>query len=238
MMAKPFTNEQHRSSGTGSTLRDVILGGQDGLVNVLGIILAVATAVSDPRLVIVAGLAATFAESISMAAVAYTSMKAARDFYKSEEAKEKWEMENKPEAEVEEIRVIYKAKGFKGRILSDIVKKITSNKKMWLDIMMKEELNLTREEGNPLKNAATVGIAAMIGSLVPLAPFLFMNVQNAITGSVVLSVIVLFVSGYVKGKLTTGKNLRSGVEMAIIGMAAAFIGYAIGAILGVALYAA
>src|SRR3989344_5030954 len=69
----------------GSLLRQLILGGQDGLVNVLGIILAVATATNDAKIVLIAGLAATFAESISMAAVAYTSSKAARDHYLREQ---------------------------------------------------------------------------------------------------------------------------------------------------------
>jgi VIT1/CCC1 family predicted Fe2+/Mn2+ transporter len=72
----------HKESN-GSELRDFILGGQDGLVNVLGIILGVATAVQDARIVIIAGIAATFAESISMGAVAYTSFKASKDFYRS-----------------------------------------------------------------------------------------------------------------------------------------------------------
>ena len=130
----------HRASSTGYNLRDVILGGQDGLVNVLGIILAVATAVSDVRIVLIAGLAAAFAESVSMAAVAYTSTKAARDFYRSELEREKREMKEMPLQETREIRQIYARKGFSGPLLSAIVKKITSNKKLWLKTMMEEEL--------------------------------------------------------------------------------------------------
>ena len=74
---------QKKRLNDGVNLKDIILGGQDGLVNVLGVILGVAAATSDSRIVIIAGLSATFAESISMAAVAYTSSKAARDYYKS-----------------------------------------------------------------------------------------------------------------------------------------------------------
>lgn len=79
--------EQHQTQ-RGELLRDVILGGQDGLVNVLGVILAVAVATTDVRVVLIAGLAATFAESISMAAVAYTSQKAEADFYQRERKRE------------------------------------------------------------------------------------------------------------------------------------------------------
>jgi len=236
MAGKYAHKEMHRGTGTGSLLRDIILGSQDGLVNVLGIILAVATAIVDVKIVIIAGLAATFAESISMAAVAYTSTKASRDFYRSELEREKWEMNHWPDREREEIRVIYKNKGFTGALLNAIVKRITSNKKMWLNVMMDEELHLTESHDNPVKSAAIVGFSAIGGSIVPLISFFFLPVREAIIASLILAIIVLFVTGYIKGKLTT-KPLRSAVEMAIIGMAAAIVGYAIGAVLGVALYA-
>jgi len=233
MAGKYVHRELHRGTGTGALLRDVILGSQDGLVNVLGIILAVATAVVDVKIVIIAGLAATFAESISMAAVAYTSTKASRDFYRSERQREEWEMKHVPEREREEIRVIYKSKGFSGTLLNAIVRKVTSNKKMWLNVMMDEELHLTESHDNPVKSAAIVGFSAIGGSIVPLISFFFLPVGEAIIASLILAIIVLFVTGYVKGKLTT-KPLRSAVEMAIIGMAAAIVGYAVGAVLGVA----
>src|SRR3989344_3306425 len=110
-----------------SYLADVILGGQDGLVNVLGVILGVAAASGDQRIIIAAGLAATFAESVSMGAVAFTSMLARRDFYEAELAREKREMVEVPEVETEEIREIYRKKGFKGKLLEQIVEKITSD---------------------------------------------------------------------------------------------------------------
>jgi predicted membrane protein (TIGR00267 family) len=162
-----------------------------------------------------------------------------RDFYKSEEKRELWEIDHMPEAEVQEIREIYEKKGFRGETLEGIVKHITSDKKLWLKVMMEEELHLYPEEyKNPIKDAVIVGVSATVGSLVPLIPFIFLPIQEAIIGSIILSIIVLFLTGYVKGHLTTGKKIRSGIELAVIGMAAALAGYAIGAILGVALYAA
>ncbi len=230
--------EQHKSVDTGNNLRDIILGSQDGLVNVLGVILAVATAAADVRLVLIAGLAATFAESVSMAAVAYTSSKAAKDFYRSELERETKEVEELPDVERQEIRDIYRKKGFSGAMLEAIVKKITSSKKLWIRIMMEEELHLSAGEYNkPGRDAAIVGFAALLGSLVPLLPYFFLPVANATITALVISVIVLFGVGYVKGKMTI-KPIKSGIELAVIGMAAAMIGYAIGAVLGVALYAA
>src|SRR5512137_1022737 len=87
-----------------SALADIILGGQDGLVNVLGVILGVAAATSDPRIVLVAGLAATFAESVSMGAVAYTSTLADADYYEAERAREFRHINEVPHLETNEIR--------------------------------------------------------------------------------------------------------------------------------------
>src|SRR5512147_3022551 len=110
-----------------SRLSDIILGGQDGLVNTLGVILGVAAATSDSRIVIAAGMAATFAESISMGAVAYTSKLAEHDLYHSERAREHRHIHLAPEVEIEEIRNIYRKKGFEGETLDKIVEVITSN---------------------------------------------------------------------------------------------------------------
>ncbi len=231
-------HKEHHSGKSGYNLRDIILGGQDGLVNVLGVILAVAIATQDSKIIIIAGLAATFAESVSMAAVAYTSSKAVNDYYKGQLEKEKQEMKEVPEIERREIYNIYRRKGFSGQILSSIVRKITSNKKLWLKTMMEEELHLYPDEyESPGRDAAIVGFSAVIGSLVPLLAFFFVGVQAGIILSLIFSVIVLFVTGAIKNHITIGNPVRGGIEMAAIGMTAALVGYAIGAVLGVALYA-
>ena len=225
--------EPHKT-GQGSDLRDFILGGQDGLVNVLSVILGVAVATNDIRIIIIAGLAATFGESISMAAVAYTSFKAEYEFYQSELAREKREIKEVPEMERKEIRDIYYKKGFRGTLLNQVVNKITSNEKVWLETMMTEELHLYKESPkSPTRTAAIVGIAAVIGSLIPLLPFLFLSISNGIIVSVILSTFFLFIVGSVKAKITAGNWIRSGAELAAIGMAAAMIGFGIGSILGV-----
>ena len=110
-----------------SALSDVILGGQDGLVNVLGVILGIAAATGDAYMIMVAGLAATFAESVSMAAVAYTSTIADADYYESEREREYRHIREVPNLEREEIRQIYADKGFSGELLGRIVDTITAN---------------------------------------------------------------------------------------------------------------
>ena len=229
-MAAEELEEHARRAPTGSLLRQVILGGQDGVVNVLGLALGVASATSDPRLVIISGLAGTFAESISMAAVAYTSSRATQDHYISEVEKEKWEMENLPEVERDEVRLIYMKKGFRGRVLEDIVKRITSNRKTWLESMMSDELGLGSElkKIDPPREAAVVGFASLLGSLIPIVPFFLLPVFDGILAAVAISTVTLFAAGFKKAQLTVGNPWKSGIEMALVGMVAAIAGYAIG----------
>jgi len=226
--------EEHHELERGGLLRDSILGGQDGLVNVLGIVLGVAAATLETRVVIIAGLAATFAESLAMAAVAYTSTKAERDFYWNQYEKEKKEVDEGSPTEVEEVRELYRRKGFTGKLLEDVVKKISSNKKVWLDFMMHEELRLDRPDGDsPTKSAFIVGVSAFIGSLIPLTGFFFLPVVQAMWFSVISAAAVLFAAGAIKAKLTIGSWWKTGLEMMAIGMLAAISGYAVGAVLGV-----
>lgn len=214
------------------TLPEIILGGQDGLVNVLGVILGVAAATSTNDLVLVAGLAATFAESISMGAVAYTSKIAEADYYQSEYEREKWEIERVPEGEKEEVRAIYEDYGFKGKILDEIVEKITSNKDIWLKVMMEQELKLEPvDRKQALSGGFIVGFSALVGSFIPLTPFFFLPIKAAIGVSIVVSALTLFVVGFYKAKKTIGRNLlKQGIEMMLIGMISAFAGYLIGSI--------
>jgi len=219
-----------------SRLRDFILGWQDGVVNVLGVTLGVATATNDLRLILIAALAATFAESISMMAVAYTSFKAENDFYKSEVQREKNEMREMPDQERNEVRTIFRKLGFSGSLLNSAVKRITANKKRWLDMMMEYELKLSPPKHSPLNVAIVVGLSAVVGSLIPIIPFLFLPINSAILGSVLLSTSVLFFVGLYKGYSTIGNPLRSGIEMALIGILAALAGYGIGAVLGATIF--
>ncbi len=236
MSRKPRTIKfpHKETSGLGYEIKDIILGAQDGLVNVLGVILAVAAATTVTKLVIIAGLAATFAESISMGAVAYTSTKSLKAFYQSELEREKREIEELPKQEREEIKQVYIQKGFTGTLLNQVVSKITSNKKVWLDTMMNEELKLPAPENEkPVKSALVVGFSALVGSLFPLLSFLFLPVPEASIISIIISILVLFLLGAAKAKVTVGKWWRSGLEISIIGIVAALVGYGIGAILGV-----
>ena len=215
-----------------SILSDVILGGQDGLVNVLGVILGVAAATQDVYLVLVAGLSATFAESVSMGAVAYTSTLADADYYESEREREYRHIEEVPNLEEKEIRDIYTKKGFSGDLLDRIVTTITTDKDVWVAVMLAEEHQLSpSDRGQALRSAVIVGIAAIIGSLIPLIPFVFLPVQVSVYTAILVSALVLFVVGFYKARVTVGKPGKSGLEMALIGTLSALVGYAVGLVL-------
>ena len=217
-----------------SALADIILGGQDGLVNVLGVILGIAAATSDPRIVLVAGLAATFAESISMGAVAYTSTLAEADFYESERAREYRHIQQVPRLEREEVCQLYQDKGFQGELLDRIVDTITTNKDVWVAVMMAEEHQLTpTDRKQALRAALLVGFSAIVGSLIPLAPFLFFPIVPSMVASVAVTALVLFAVGVYKARVTVGHPGKSGLEMAVIGTVSALVGYVVGALLRV-----
>ncbi len=223
---------------TGRMLSEIILGGQDGLVNTLGVILGIAAASSDFRVVVAGGLAGAMAEAVSMGAVGYTSKVAEKDYYLSELQREEDEIENIPHEEVQEIRDIYEKKGFRGDLLEEVVRVVTSDKKVWLHTMMQEELKLSPvDDGQPVKSALLIGFSSFVGALVPLVPFaLFYFLDGpasrqmplAVTIAMLIAAIVLFVVGAVKSKLTIGVWYKSGFSMLVIGVISAMVGYVVG----------
>lgn len=224
------TDPHKRASG----LSDFILGAQDGLVNVLGVVLGIAAATNDARIVLVAGLATTFAESISMGAVAYTTTLADADLYQSEREREYRHIMEAPNLEIKEIRDIYASKGFKGELLDHIVNTITANQDVWVAVMMAEEHNLAPvDRKTAVRAAIVVGVSAILGSLVPLFPFIFWPVSVSMWLSILVTALVLFGIGAYKASVTVGKPMKSGFEMAVIGTVSALAGYLVGIILKV-----
>lgn len=219
----------HEPHKKGSRLSDIILGGQDGLVSILGLLLGLAAATKSSRIIIAGGLATIFAETLSMAAVAYTSKMADRDHYAAERKQEIKEVKEVPEAERQEIVDIYSAKGFNGKLLNDIVNHITSDHELWIDTMMREELNLLPVVKKDVYSyTLTVGVATFSGAFLPLIPFFFLSVHASLIAALILSVVVLAGIGIYKAQMTLGNTFKSAFQMVIIGMGAAIAGYLIG----------
>jgi predicted membrane protein (TIGR00267 family) len=219
----------HEPHKKGNQLSDIILGGQDGLVSILGLLLGLTAATSSSRIIIAGGLATIFAETLSMTAVAYTSKMADRDHYAAEREREVEEVKEFSDVERQEIVDIYSAKGFNGKLLDDIVNHITADHELWIDTMMREELNLLPViKRDVYIYSLVVGTATFSGAILPLIPFFFLHVHIALVVALVLSIIVLAAVGAYKAQMTLGKPIKSAIQMVIIGMGAAIAGYLIG----------
>jgi predicted membrane protein (TIGR00267 family) len=212
-----------------SRIAELILGGQDGTVNVLGVILGVAAATHETRIVVVAAVAAAIAQSVSMAAVAYTSTAAVGDRYLSELARERRHIERVPQIEREEIRALYARKGFSGALLERVVETITKDKEVWVAVMMAEEHNLHPiARRSSLRSAFVVGAASLVGAALPLVPFVLLPASIGAWAAVAFGALVLFAFGAYKARVTIGRPLKSGAELALIGTASALAAYAVG----------
>jgi VIT1/CCC1 family predicted Fe2+/Mn2+ transporter len=231
-MGKARVRKEHHAQQT-NWLRDVILGGQDGLVNILGIILGVVAGGGGRTVLITTGLAAAITESISMGAVSYTSSLSERDYYRAQEAQEQREVEEIPEEEAQEVREIYAAKGFSGKLLDDVVQTITSNRDVWINTMMDEELHLEPVEMPRIwRGAIVVTIATLIGHFLPLWPFFFFGRLTGLIAAIVISALVLFGVGAYSALTLVGDWRKEGIKMLCIGLGAAGIGYAISHVFG------
>lgn len=230
-MAQRAQMEQHPRA---TLLSDFILGSQDGLVNVLGILLGLVAAHAPVKLLIIAGLAALAAESLSMGAVAYTSTYSRMKLFRSETERELREMREVPELEREEVRDILRRWGYQGAEVEDMLARIESKPRAWLDLMMAFELNLASvPESAPRVSAVVVGMATLLGHAVPLFPFFFFgnNIVMAAYVAVGLSAIMLFLIGYYEARVTIGSVWRSGVRLLVIGLASGLAGFLIGYLL-------
>ncbi len=212
-----------------SSIRDFVFGFGDGVNTSLGIAAGVGGADASSNIIILAALVAMFTGAKAMAVQNYLAVKSHRELLKSEIDREIWEIENKPEDERQEIEDIYKAKGFSGKDLEMIVNKITSDKKVWLDTMLNEELNLNLEiAGHPLKSALRMFGSFLVGGILPIIPFFFAEGYVPLFIAIGISLSTSFVVGAVKSKMAKTSIIKGGIEMAGLGTGIALIGFGIG----------
>ncbi|MGH7836973.1 MAG: VIT1/CCC1 transporter family protein [Candidatus Binataceae bacterium] len=221
------TEKVHAAGGR--RLRDLMLGLNDGLVAAFAVTSGVAAAFSSPKIVIMAGLAEMLGGAVSMGLAAFASARAHYEFYQSETQREREEIKRWPEREREEVRAIYRSKGFGGALLDQIVGHITADPTRWRNVMMREELGFGAEVGEaPIYSAFTVGAAYLLGAAVPLLPYLFVAPPAGILVSALFTIVVLFGVGAAKTKITSRRWWRSGLESMGIGIAAALVTYGAG----------
>lgn len=226
-VSEPRHIEPHLNAST--SMRDFVFGFGDGVNTSLGIAAGVGGADASSDIIILAALVAMFTGAKAMAVQNYLAVKSHRELLKSEIDRENWEIENKPEDERKEIEDIYKAKGFTGKDLEMIVNKIISDKKVWLNTMLTEELNLNLEiAGHPLKGALIMFGSFLVGGILPIIPFFFSTGFNPLIIAVGFSLSASFIVGAVKSRMANTSLIKGGIEMAGLGTGIALIGYGIG----------
>ncbi|PIQ77284.1 iron transporter [Candidatus Peregrinibacteria bacterium CG11_big_fil_rev_8_21_14_0_20_46_8] len=226
-----FHEESHVTIG--GLLREVVFGFNDGLVSTFAIIAGLTGGLVENKTILLGALATLFAGAFSMGLGTYLGNKSEREIYESELAREKYEIKTVPELERQEIRDIYAEKGFKGKLLEDIVAKITSDEKLWLETMMREELGFAEKPPNPIKNAVYMSIAFTFGAFIPTVPFLFEGAAtNLFLVSSGLSIVALLGAGAYKTRFTKKNVAWSAFETLLVGVIAASGTYGIGALIG------
>jgi VIT1/CCC1 family predicted Fe2+/Mn2+ transporter len=213
---------------------DFIYGSIDGAVTTFAIVAGVIGASLPSGIILILGFANLFADGFSMAAANYQASKAKNEFIEMKRRQEEWEIDNLEEQERDEIRDIYKEKGFKDELLEEVVRIITSRRKVWVDTMMKEELGLIEDEKSPMDSSISTFVGFNLIGLIPLIPFMiFMAIGTkpnleVFAYSTVSVVAAFFLVGIVKGKIVRKSKFRSGIYTVIIGGIAATVAYFVG----------
>ncbi len=213
---------------------DFIYGSIDGAVTTFAIVSGVVGASLSPSIILILGFANLFADGFSMAAANYQASKARNEFVQMKRKQEEWEIDNLEEQEIDEIREIYREKGFKNELLDDVVRIITSRKKVWIDTMMKEELGLIEDEKNPLDSSISTFVGFNLIGVIPLIPFMvFMMIgiesnSNTFIYSTISVLAAFFLIGMIKGKIVKSSMIHAGIITLIIGGVAAMVAYLVG----------
>jgi len=216
-----------------STLRDAVFGTQDGLISTLGALTGIAEGTQSRDAVVIAGLVIIAVESLSMAAGSYLSSKSQREYLERLLREEEEAIRKNPEAERREIWQMYRARGYTDDEIAIIAKRLLGDPHLLLEDMAHKELGIcpaTLEQ--PLRNAIVMGLAYLIGGLIPVVPYVALPIHTAMLVSITGTLLALFVFGGLKGRLVKQVWWRSGLEMLAVAGLAALAGYVIGHVAG------
>ena len=223
-----------RVLGTSGRLRAAVLGVNDGLVSNFSLVMGVAGGTENTEFVLLAGVAGLLAGAFSMSAGEYISMRSQRDIYENEIEKEAVELEQWPEEELEELVLIYRAKGLSEEEARRVAERVMGNPEVALDTMVREELGLDPEElGAPWGAATTSFIAFVAGAAVPIIPYVIRMDGGVVAVSAALSGVALLAVGGLMAVLSSRSVLWGGVRMLLVGGAAATVTYGVGTLIGV-----
>ncbi|MDB4865855.1 MAG: putative Fe2+/Mn2+ transporter, family [Cohnella sp.] len=204
-------------------VRDIVIGMSDGLTVPFALAAGLSGSVSGTNLVVIAGMAEIAAGSIAMGLGGYLAARTDREHYMNELEREHKEIIEVPEREKEEVADALKQWGLPAEVIESSVKAISADAGRWVDFMMKHELGLEEPDPKRARNSSlTIGLSYIVGGLIPLSPYVFIqNSNTALLVSVVVTLIALFIFGFVKGKFTGSKPFKSAGQTTLVGGLAA-----------------
>ncbi|MDA0987235.1 MAG: VIT1/CCC1 transporter family protein, partial [Bacteroidetes bacterium] len=214
-----------------------VYGGIDGLVTTFAVVAGAAGAGLQSYVVLILGFTNLLADGFAMSIGNYLSQKSILDIYNKHKNREYWEIDNLRDFEIEEIREIYSRKGFSGKLLDDVVGVITSNKDVWVDTMMKEELEMMPEQKSPAKSGLMTFCSFVTVGLLPLVIYLFdfvikLSNDNLFFYSSLLTSLGFILVGFLKSNITEKSHLKGISETLLLGTIAALVAYFVGDLLG------
>ena len=217
-----------------AVVRDIVIGMSDGLTVPFALAAGLSGAVDTTAVVITAGLAEVAAGSIAMGLGGYLAARTDAEHYATERATEAQETVEMPEREAEEVAIVFRSYGLPEETVAAVVKAISSDQNRWVDFMMKFELGL--EEPNPKRasrSALTIAGSYIAGGMIPLAPYFFLgSIHSALIASVVVTLLALLVFGYIKGRFTVKKPIRSAWQTVVVGGLAASAAFLLAKLVG------
>src|SRR6202045_497142 len=218
----------------GSWVADAIYGVNDGLGAVFGIVSGVSGATNNQQhSVVISGLAGMLASLLSMGAGAYLAVKSEREVYEAEIAREKAEVEENPEEEIEEMSLFYQLQGFNQEEGQKMAERLAEQPDQMVQAMAQSELGLSQQHfGKPWTSATSAALSTAVGAFIPIIPFFFLSGIPAIVASFAISIIAHFAVGALKSLITIRSWWASGLEMTIVGIIEAAVTYSLGLAFG------
>ncbi len=218
---KEIHKEEHL--GSSEFITDIVIGMSDGLTVPFALAAGLSGAVQHNSIVITAGIAEIVAGSIAMGLGGYLAGKTEQEHYQSELKREYDEVEDIPEEEKKEVRLVFAKYGLNEKTQNTIADELAMNKDNWVDFMMKYELGMEKPNINRARNsAATIGLSYIVGGLIPLSGYFFTQTPyQGLVISAILTVICLFLFGYFKSKVTGQPVIKGALKVTLIGITAA-----------------
>lgn len=230
----PTTPHIERHFTATETVRDIVIGMSDGLTVPFALAAGLSGAVDSTSLIITAGLAEVAAGAIAMGLGGYLAARTDAEHFVGERTREERETYELPETEAAEVAQVFRGYGLPEETVTAVVRAIRSDRQRWVDFMIKFELGMSEPDPSRARNSAlTIALSYVTGGLIPLAPyFLLPSVQAALIASVIVTLIALFVFGFIKGRFTTNRPVRSAWQTVLVGGVAATAAFAIARLIG------